>query len=110
MSHPFELPADVPTELPAHPGSNMAAADYYQAGPPPAQRQANPTYLAPPPQPQRASSHPGYVYPPYQQNPNLQTPPQQFSPPLYHPNAMGGSPNPPYVQTSPQRNSFSHPE
>jgi hypothetical protein len=88
----------------------MAAADYYQAGHPPVQHQINPTYLAPPPQSQRASSPPDYVYPPYQQNPNLQTPPQQFPPPQYHPTAKGRSPNPPYTQAPPQRNSFPHPE
>lgn len=88
----------------------MAAADYYQANPPPAQHQTTPTYLAPPPQAQRASSHSGYVYPPYQQNSNVQMSPQQFLPPPYRPTATGGSPNSPYAQSPPQRNSFSHPE
>jgi hypothetical protein len=88
----------------------MAAADYYQAGPPLAQHQTSPTSLAPPSQPQRASSQPSYVYPQYQQNSNLQTPPQQFLPPPYHSTTTGRPPNPPYAQNPPQRNSFSYPE
>src|SRR4051812_27659947 len=110
MFHPSELPADVPAELPAHPEYNMAAADYFQNSPPPAQQQPNPTFLAPapaPPPPQRASSHPGNIYASYQPNSNPQVPAQQFHPPPYQPASMTSPPNQPYAQSPPPRNSFS---
>lgn len=86
----------------------MAAADYFHAGPLPAQRPPNPTYLAPLPQPQRTSSHPNYVYPPYQQSSSTQASPQLFPRPSYQSTPSVNVPNSPYAQTPPQRNSFSY--